>query len=139
MTHVSTVVAVRCLVVIEVFEYTARDPNDIRDDELLVENEDGELPLHLACKHEKNSGLVESLLARKTKQKEQLIAKNGIFGNTPLHVAAFLGKKLIVEAIMKSCDEELIKALLEEKNKLGDTPVHAAAAKDHHRFALYDY
>ena len=68
-------------------------------------------------------------------RKLQLTAKDKINGNTPLHVSAFLGKKLIMEAIMKSCDEELIKELLEEKNKLGDTPVHAAAAKDHHRFA----
>ena len=111
-----------------------RKPEDIS--ELLVEDIDGELPLHLACKHEKKSNLVESCLKlpnKKTKR-DQLIAKNDIFKNTPLHVAVFLGNEKIVETIMKNCDEKLIEELLKQKNKLGDTPVHAAAAKNHHRF-----
>ena len=86
--------------------------------------------------HEKKSNLVESCLKlpnKKTKR-DQLIAKNDIFNNTPLHVAFFLGNEKIVETIMKNCDEKLTEELLKQKNKLGDTPVHVAAAKNHHRF-----
>ncbi len=103
--------------------------------ELLDRNNDGELPLHLACKHEKNSDLVKYFLSFGI-YREQLTAKNNIFGNTPLHVAAFHGNEMIVDTIMSNCDERIINELLKSRNKLGDTPVHAAAAKNHLRFVI---
>ena len=64
-------------------------------------------------------------------KRHQLTAQNMIFGNTPLHVAAFLGNEAIVETIMENCDLSDVKELLQQRNWLGDTPVHAAAAKNH--------
>ena len=101
-----------------------------------MKNNEGELPLHLACKHERNSELVKYFLSIRIYHQFQLITKNDIFGNTPLHVAAFLGNEVIVDTIMNNCDKRLINELLESRNKLGDTPVHAAAAKNHLRFVI---
>ena len=67
-------------------------------------------------------------------KRHQLTAQNTIFGNTPLHVAAFLGNEAIVETIMEICDD--VKELLQQRNWLGDTPVHAAAKNQKLRFML---
>ena len=109
----------------------------------LAMNVNGEIPLHIACKlDEKHYDLVELLLGYNDgsdginyKQKEQLEAVNEIFGNTPLHVAACLGNKKIVNGILK-CQDGI--SLLEKKNKLRDTPVHAAASRGHLRWVKYN-
>ncbi len=89
----------------------------------------------MACKDEKNEDLVKYFLSFGI-NRQQLIVINQIFGNTPLHVAAFFGNEKIVETIMDNCDRRLIDQLLQSRNKLGDTPVHAAAAKNHLRFSI---
>ena len=67
--------------------------------ELLTEvNENGEIPLHLACKFNMQDA-VEVLL--KHSIENQLKAKNKIYGNTPLHVAALLGHHEIVCKILE--------------------------------------
>ena len=68
---------------------------------------------------------------RKYKIKEQLEAKNEIFGNTPLHVAASVGNTEAVETILSVLHDP--KHLISKKNKLKDTPVHNAASKGHVR------
>ena len=102
-------------------------------------NSSSELPLHLACKNEENSEIVEVLLGRNRElgeinyhKEEQLEAKNEVFGNTPLHVAASLGNLEIVKIILSDCDINP-SDLLKKQNKLKDTPVHNAASRGHVR------
>ena len=100
----------------------------------LVKNSDGELPLHLASKDDKNKQIVEALFrdCSDEAKKQQLTAKNKIFGNTPLHVATFLGNTAIAESIIQECDDTpLLTELLKERNTMQDTPVHVAAGKNH--------
>lgn len=109
----------------KVREIIRNNPDDI----LLATNADKEIPLHIACKDDDNSNIVLDLLGYR--QQQQLEAVNGIYGNTPLHVAACLGKRKIVDTILE-CPNSV--SLLREKNKLKDTPVHSAASRGHVRY-----
>ena len=102
-------------------------------------NSSSELPLHLACKDEENSEIVQILLGHNRElgginyhKQEQLEAENEVFGNTPLHVAASLGNHQIVKIILSDRDINP-SDLLKKQNKLKDTPVHNAASRGHVR------
>lgn len=100
-------------------------------------NDIGEIPLHLACKYEENGEIVKALLdCNAEKQKQQLEAQNAIFGNTPLHIVACQGNTDIAHVIIKECcvRKETLTEVFKIQNKLSDTPVHGAAAKNHSRF-----
>ena len=109
----------------KVREIVRNNPDDIT----LATNADEEIPLHIACKDDDNSNIVQVLLGYRHQQ--QLKAINGIYGNTPLHIAACLGNREIVDTILK-CPNSV--SLLREKNKLKDTPVHSAASRGHVRY-----
>lgn len=99
-----------------------------RRESLFARNADLEIPLHVACKDDENKGIVEVLL--KKDHERQLKAVNRIYGNTPLHIAACLGNREIVDEILK-CGNST--HLLKKINKLKDTPVHSAASRGHVR------
>ena len=105
---------------------------------LLNRNCDLEIPLHLACK-DGNSEIVKILLGMMQEsqninfnKKMQLEAKNEVFGNTALHVAACIGCTEVARIILSMNDHDIDPvSLIQKQNKLKDTPVHNAASRNH--------